>query len=153
MEVQMLLSAERGKGKALSSDDSCLAVANWFLVVDVALCSSTSSGLKVCPSGLESASVHGFPSRLIPIHFFLYILASAIIALCIPQRPAFRSTTIAPWQLGIDSWTRYRLEWFALEQFEFEFEFVSSVLFLIMDMDMVDLLSLSCSLLQIGFSC
>jgi len=32
----MLLSAERGKGKALSSDDSCVAVANWFLVVDVA---------------------------------------------------------------------------------------------------------------------
>jgi hypothetical protein len=48
----MLLSPERGKGKALSSDDSCVAVANWFLVFDVAVCSSACSGFKVCLSGL-----------------------------------------------------------------------------------------------------
>jgi hypothetical protein len=53
MEVQMLLSGpERENGKALSSDDSSVAVANWFLVFDVALCSSTCSGFKVCPSSL-----------------------------------------------------------------------------------------------------
>jgi len=100
-------------------------------------------------SPLSRASVHDFPSRLLPVYFFLYILASVIIALCIPQRLAFRSTTIVPSQLCIDSWTRYRPDWFAPERFEFEF--VSAVLSLIMDMDMMDLLSLSCSLLKIGF--
>jgi hypothetical protein len=49
----MLLSApECGKGKALSSEESCVAVANWFLVFDFALCYSTCSGFKVCSSGL-----------------------------------------------------------------------------------------------------